>query len=357
MLIPEEIPDLNSLTNENTGPEEMPVSKITIAAHSIMASINNSDIYHIALRRKFHLLVIVASAVVLAFIFSGETFIKPKFKSSAVVYPVNIIPYSMESPTEQLLQLFHSADVRAMMIKRFDLADHYHISQKNPAAQTLLNNTYDENFLVHKTEFESIKIDVCDENPDTAASMVNGLINCVDQKARMLQREKTKEVVKIFHDQLALKQKQIDSLENINNELRVRYGLLDYKSQSKEVTKSYLKTLSSNAGRSQAREIDSLKRNLEEKGGEQISVTEQLDGLRKSYNEIHGEYDKAISDLTKELTYSNVVAKPFPADSKCYPIRSLIVLISALSALLLGLLLFVILDRRSNQSNAGADKT
>jgi hypothetical protein len=355
MLIPEEIPDTTSETNENNAPGEIPVNKITIAAHTIMASINNSDIYHVALRRKFHLLVIVASAVVLAFFLSGETFIKPKFKSSAIVYPVNIIPYSMESPTEQLLQLFHSADVRAMMIKRFHLANHYNIDPKNPAAQTRLNNSYDENFLVRKTEFESIKIDAFDENPDSAAAMVNGLIDCVDQKARLLQREKTKEVVKIFRDQLTLKQRQIDSLENINTILRVRYGLLDYKAQSKEVTKSYLKILSTSAGR-QVREIDSLKRNLEEKGGEQLSVTEQLDGLRKSYNDIHVEYDKAISDLTKELTYSNVVAKPFAADSKSYPVRSLIVLVSAFSALLLGLLIFVILDRRS-QSNAGADKT
>ncbi|MDQ3108705.1 MAG: hypothetical protein M3R17_02330 [Bacteroidota bacterium] len=356
MLNPEEIPETNTATNESREREEIPVSKVTIAAHSIMASINNSDIYHIALRRKFHLFVIFISAVVLAFIFSGETFIKPKFKSNAVVYPVNIIPYSMESPTEQLLQLFHSADVRTMMVNRFHLAQHYHIDPKNAAAKTRLNNTYDENILIRKTEFESIRIDVCDENADTAAAMVNGLINCVDEKARMLQREKTKEVVKIFRDQLAVKQEQIDSLESMNSILRVRYGLLDYKSQSKEVTKSYLKLLGTSAARNQVREIDSLKRNLEEKGGEQISITEQLDGLRKAYNEIHGEYDKAISDLTKELTYSNVITKPFPADSKYYPVRSLIVVVSALSAFLLGLLIFVILDRRYNQTNAGADQ-
>ena len=329
-------------------------AKHTITAQRIMASINNSDIYQVAVRRRIHLLVIGVSAIVLAFVFSGETFIKPKFKSTAVVYPVNIIPYSMESPTEQLLQLFHSADVRTMMIKRFNLASHYGINTSSSAAQTRLNNTYDDNILVRKTEYESIKIDVEDENPDTASAMVNGLVESVDKKARLLQREKTKEVVKIFSDQLTAKQKQIDSLENINNLLRVRYGLLDYKTQSKEATKSYLSLVSSGAPKERVRQVDSLLRNLEEKGGAEIAVSAQLKSLRDAYNDIKIEYDKAMSDMTKELTYSNVITKPFPADSKCYPIRSLIVLVSGISALMLGLLLFVIIDRRSTKSNAGA---
>ncbi len=356
MIIPEDIPGKENKENIKAATAEIPVSKSTLAVHTIMASINSSDIFQIALRRRMHLLIIVLGAVVLAFIFSGETFIKPKFKSTAIVYPVNIIPYSMESPTEQLLQLFHSADVRTLMVQRFNLAKHYEINSGTKSALTKLNNSYDENILVRKTEYESIRIDITDINPDTASSMVNGLINCVDKKARLLQREKTKEVVKIFSDQLSVKQKQIDSLEAINNLLRVRYGLLDYKSQAKEATKSYLKLVSSGASKDKLRDVDSMLRNLEEKGGAQIAVTEQLDGLRESYNGIKSDYDKAISDLTKELTYSNVVTKPFPADSKCYPVRSLIVVVTAISAFLFGLILFVFLDRRSTKSNASADQ-
>ncbi|CAN5339485.1 hypothetical protein BH09BAC5_BH09BAC5_20210 [soil metagenome] len=319
-----------------------------------MNSFNNSDIFRIAFNRKYPLLLIAVTAVVFSLVFSSEFFIKPKFKSTAVVYPVNIIPYSLESPTEQLLQLFHSADVRTLMINQFGLAKKYDIDPKSKTALTRLNDTYDENILIRKTEFESIKIDISDENADTAAMLVNGLINCVDIKARLLQREKTKEVVKILGDQLKTKQEQIDSLDMINNLLRVRYGLLDYNSQAKEATKSYLKLVSSGASKDKIRQVDSLMRNLEEKGGAQVAVTNQLKSVRESYNTIKVEYDKAISDLTKELTYSNVVTKPFPADSKSYPVRSLIVLVCGLSASLLGLLLFVIIDRRKPESNANA---
>jgi hypothetical protein len=320
-----------------------------------MANFNNSDLFRVIMKRKFHLLIIVVAAALLGLFFSSETFIKPKFKSTAIVYPVNIIPYSLESPTEQLLQLFHSADVRAMMITKFNLAKYYGIESSSPAAITRLNNEYDDNVMIRKTEYESIKIDICDVNPDTACAMVNGIIHCVDIKARMLQREKTKEVVKIFRDQLLQKQKQIDSLEKIDSDLRITYGLLDFKSQSKEATKSYLKMVSDGAAHDRVKLVDSLMRNLEEKGGVQISVSDQLKGLRKSYNDIKEEYDKAISDLTKELTYSNVVTLPSPADAKCYPVRSLIALVFAVTTLLLSIIIFVIIDRRTNNTNVRSD--
>src|SRR5262249_33429617 len=92
-----------------------------------MARFENMDIFRVILRRKWVISVFVVVAAVLGYIFSGPAFIRPKFRCTVIDYPVNIIPYSMESPTEQLLQLFHSADVRQMMVTRFNLPVHYGI--------------------------------------------------------------------------------------------------------------------------------------------------------------------------------------------------------------------------------------
>jgi hypothetical protein len=316
-----------------------------------MIRLNNKDIFRLVIQRGWMLTIIVLLAGLAGYIFSGPYFIRPKYKSTAVVYPVNIIPYSNESPTEQLLQLFNSADVRQMMIDRYQLGAHYGVDTAAAAGKTMLLNEFDENVLIRQTEFESVKIDVYDINPDTAAAMVNGLIDCVNLKARRLQREKTREVVRIFREQLNVKQHQIDSLERILSELRVRYGLLDYDAQSKEATKTYLKLAGSGASPDKLRLVDSLKKNLEQRGGHLVSVNSQLDGLRESYNGVKVEYDRAVSDLTKELTYSNVVTKPFAADKKSYPIRSLITLASMFSALLLSLIILIVIDRKPFASN------
>jgi len=307
---------------------------------------SNSELLQIAMKRRLHLAIICVAALALGFTFSGEWFIKPKFKSTAILYPSNLIPYSMETPTEQLLQLFQSADVRTMMVKGFQLDKHYGIDTATKASRTRLNLAYEENVRVRKTEFESVKIEVLDEDPYMASRMVDSLISFVDQKARSLQRAKTKEVVVIYRDQMARKKIQMDSLEAVLRQLRVRYGLLDYSAQSKEATKSYFKMVGGGTPRERMREVDSLLRNLQEKGGELVSTTELLDRVRSDYSSAKAEYDKAISDLKKELTYSNVVTKPFPADTKSYPVRWIIMATFAAAALLLAYIVFILLERR-----------
>src|SRR4051812_40518935 len=68
---------------------------------------------------KIHFIVITVAAIVVAAVCSSPLFIKPKYKSFAIVYPSNLKPYSTESETEQMLQLFRSADVRNDVIRKF----------------------------------------------------------------------------------------------------------------------------------------------------------------------------------------------------------------------------------------------
>ncbi len=306
----------------------------------------NIELVKVMQKRRLHLFSAVIMAGILSVVFSGERFITPKYKSTAYVYPVNIIPYSMETPTEQLLQLFGSSDVRNMMVKRFRLPDYYEIDTASSAGKSRLYLMYDENVTIRRTEYESVRIDILDKDPVVASEMVSELIHFVDLKARDVQREKTAEVVQIYADQLRLKKTQLDSIDALLTALRTRYGLLDYKSQSKEVTKTYLKLAANNSPLSNYRGIDSLYRHLEYKGGDLIALSSQEKALLDDYNLIKTNYDQAVSDLTKELTYTNIMANPFPADSKSYPLRWIIVVVSVLSTFMLALICFVIIDRK-----------
>jgi hypothetical protein len=306
----------------------------------------NLELVKVLQRRRLHLLAAVVMAAILSMVFSGERFITPKYKSTAYVYPVNIIPYSMETPTEQLLQLFSSSDVREMMVQRFRLPDYYEVDTTSSSGKSRLFLLYDEHVTVRRTEYESVRIDILDKDPVMASEMVAELIHFVDLKARAVQREKTAEVVRIYADQLRQKKMQLDSISELLSEVRIRYGLLDYKVQTKEVTKSYLKLASDNAPVSQYRGVDSMYRHLQYRGGDLIALSSQEKSLLEDYNTIKTNYDQAVSDMTKELTYTNVMANPFPADSKSYPVRWVIVLVSMLATFLLSFICFTIIDRK-----------
>ncbi|MBL0329862.1 MAG: hypothetical protein IPP64_10715 [Bacteroidetes bacterium] len=304
------------------------------------------DLLKIIKKKKLHFIVVTLVTIGIAALFSSPLFMKPRYKSYAIMYPANITPYSEESASEQLLQLFGSADIRNAVVKKFNLYAYYKIDSTDKAATTYMIDMYDSRVEVGRTQFESVEISVLDEDPLRASAMVEEIIHSMNLKARELQREKSKEVEVIIKNQLELKKKNLDSIDERLHELRVKYQLFDYDMQVKEVTKSYLKAVA--AGGKNLKEIDTMMRNLEEKGGEYFQLQKTMKVLLESYSKTKLEYDEVLKDINKELTYANVVTKPAPSFTKAYPIRWLIVLASVASANLFLFILFVILENRKN---------
>lgn len=293
---------------------------------------DNSSMVKLLLKRKKQIVIIVAFAAIVSSLVS--LLLKTKYKSEAVVYPANLSPYSAETETEQLLQLFNSKDVTDSVIKNCNLLFHYGIDTTSPQYYSDLMNTYRDNVSFSKTEYESVVVEVLDVNPEMAAEMVGMIITMVNNKAKNLQQEKAWEVVRVKKKQLDAKKHEIDSMENELKILRTKYGLLSYDVQVEEVVKRYLKERVKpgyNSSTASSQEMLSLLGSLKEKGGEFVSLTENLIKERTFYNQIKVEYETAFKDANKELTYTNVVTYPKPADTKAYPIRWLIVLLSVLS--------------------------
>ena len=114
---------------------------------------NSIDLLRLLNRWKKHLLIAGAISLIGSIIFSSPIFIKPKFKSFALVYPSNLIAYSTESSTEQMLQLTQSYDIRNRIINTFHLFEHYGIDTvKNLTHQSEVYKKYDENIIIKKTE-------------------------------------------------------------------------------------------------------------------------------------------------------------------------------------------------------------
>lgn len=305
---------------------------------------NSADLMQLILRWKKHLIIVGLISLVGSILFSSPLFIKPKFKSFALIYPSNLIAYSTESATEQMLQLTQSYDIRDKIINTFHLFDHYKIDTlKNKSFKSQVYKKYDENILIKKTEYESMEITVYDTDPIIASQIADSIVHYFDLKARSLQIEKSHEVMVIALDQLKNKKNQLDSMENLLHEYSTKYGLLDYKSQSKEVTRAYMRGLTSNDTRV-IKESNRIMQGLMDKGTEFNSINEHLWRLRGTYNDLKLIYENAYRDVYKELTYANVVTRPFPSDKKAYPVRWLIVLISVGSSLLLAFMILLIFD-------------
>lgn len=294
------------------------------------------------IKNRFKLFLLVGIiAMVSATIFSSSLFIAPKYKSEADVYPSNLIAYSNESSTEQLLQLFFGNDIRDSIINKFDLVAHYDIDTTSSGFMTKLSKQFNDNVWIKKTNFESVHIEVLDTDPKLAKAIAEELIVQVNLKIRLLHQLKSKELLTIKEEQVNNKKELIDTLESQIKIYSIKYGLLDYIQQSREVTAGYMNMLLENKKGESMQKAQELYDNLKAEGRHYHDLHHQLNLAREDYNKLLISYEETLRDVNKKLTYTNTVVFPEVADKKSYPIRWLIVSLSFFGSIIFTLMVLL----------------
>lgn len=311
---------------------------------------DNQRILNLIWKRKFHFILVGIIAIILSAIFSGPTFITPKFKSTARIYPTsNVAVFSEESRTEQMLEVLNSRDIKIKMFDAFRLDTVYKVDKDSPKYLTYMMDIYNSNVSASKTKFETVEIVVLDENPIRAAQMCDSIIHFYNLKVREMHAVKYLEIVKLTDDRLKQKYVELDSLQPKFDKFRNNYDIFDYKTQAEEVTKAYMKSVAKK--QTDQSGLNFLKKqyeDLKDHGTEAYIVERLYWNARVSIDSMIETKVIALAEANKKITYSHIVEYPLPADKKSYPVRWLIVAFSAFSAVFLALLVFLVIDYRKS---------
>ncbi len=310
--------------------------------------LNFNRTFSVAGRHWRLFLAVGAGAVVLSAIFSGPRFLKPRYRSQAVVYPVNISTYSIESTTDQLVQLMASNSIRDSVVHKFGLVKHYGLDTSTAEGRSILQYLWQERVSIEKTRFESVDLEVTDEDPVLARDMVLEVLHQTNLLARSIQRHNSGELLQVVDMDLARTRQKLDSVEKRMDQLRTQDGLLDYEIQTKEVTRGYFA-----AGGARQNEIAGRLKALEDHGGEFLRLSTLNEQILEEYAKKLAQQRQVQLDLNKELTYSNLVVRPEVPDKKIFPVRWLVVLISTVAALLLCYVLVFLRDQQRTGAQRG----
>jgi uncharacterized protein involved in exopolysaccharide biosynthesis len=290
---------------------------------------------------KWFIIIGIISIIVGVFI-SSPLVIRPKYQAEAVLYPMNLTPYSNESSTEQMLQLLESNEIINSLISDFDLYAKYQINPESKGSRYKILKEIKDNIQISKTSFESVVIEVTDYNAEEAKAMVDSIISKVNQIAKRIEQAKAKAEIEALE---IIKKQKGQTINNLLDSIRnysIKYDVLDYIMQSKEVTAGYMEILARNVRGKSYEEAMRLYKNLEQHGRKFHDFHHQLNLTREEYAHLEKEYDEALKKLKQDYTFTNVIVSPEVPDKKSYPIRWLIVLIFFVSAelMLLALLMF-----------------
>jgi capsular polysaccharide biosynthesis protein len=306
------------------------------------------------------LLLISIAAFLAAIIFTSPFFITPKFKSTVIMYPVasnsiskailgdnigdrqDVMQFGEEEQTEQMLQILNSNKIKDRIIEEFSLLEHYKIDKHTMYQKTRLYKAFDNNITFRRTEYMAVKITVLDKDPMIASEIANTIADLLDSTKNVMQKQRAIKAFEIVETEYMQQMDHVRKMEDSLTKLR-QLGVHDYESQSEMIHQQ----LAIELARNNHQGIKALQGQLEilaKYGGSYVSIRDQLEYEKKLLSEKKTRLIFAKVDATEILPQKFVVDEAFPAEKKSYPVRWIIVLISTLSAFILGMLVLAMLD-------------
>jgi len=307
--------------------------------------------------KKF-LLIICVIAIVASGIFSF--LITEKYKSTVIMFPTStnsvskalmldnygskqdILEFGAEEQAEQLLQILNSNKIRAKIIEKYNLAEHYEIGTDSKYKNTILFKEYESNISFRRTEFMAVEIEVMDKDPQMAADIANDIASLLDTIKNSMQKERAIKGFKIVEAEYNKLKREIAKMEDSLTELRKK-GVNDYETQA-EAYNTQLAIALSHSNASGAKALEEKLKNLSEFGGAYVSIRDALEYEKKQLSAIKTKYEEAKVDAEEDLPCKFIVNSAYKAERKSYPVRWLIVVISTISALLLGMIAIIIIE-------------
>lgn len=319
---------------------------------------NSLNILHFIYKWRISLIVIGIGTFVISSIISLT--IQEKFKSTVILFPAttssiskallsdnsfkqdDVLAFGAEEEAEQMLQILNSDEIRTKISEKYNLLKHYDIDTADKFKRTKLYDEFQSNITFKRTEYMSVKIEVMDVNPDTAALIANDIAALHDSTKIRMQRERATQALRIVKKEYLEKEADVnamtDSIKVINS-----YGLYDYESQSEVTTGQYAIAIS----KGDARAIKALEAKLKviaDYGSSYVSLRDNLELQRKQLNLLKTKYEGTKVDVEQVLPQKFVVSNAYPAEKKSYPVRWIIVVVSTMASLLMGVIAILLIE-------------
>ena len=313
---------------------------------------NAEDLIQFIWDKRKVLILITLVATIAAIIYS--LVIEEKFKSVVTLYPAmsntvaftdevhaeqSAAQFGEEEQAEQMIQILKSEDVSGRIISKYDLMNHYDIDASSSLANTSLTKTYQSNISFSRTKYGSVLIQVLDKNRDTAALIANDISHYIDSAKNRMINTRSSEALLVAENERNKLVKEIsiitDSLTALN-----RIGVVD------KETRPTLITALANAKDAGTRKIIQNKIDATDKFGSIYSNYEsKLEWMNIRLSTKEAVYEQIKSDATSTFSHKFVVEKAYASEKKAYPVRWLIVVVSAISAFLFAIVLLLVLQK------------
>lgn len=320
---------------------------------------NSSFILRILYKYKKLFVFIFILTLLCAVVFSSPIFIKPKYKSTLVMFPSasnsiskalltdqvdvsqDVLQYGEDEQIDRMLQILNSNLIRDRIIEKYDLLNHYDLMNEK-YKYTKLYRKFKKNIKFKRTEYMAVSVEVLDTDPEFAANIANDIGRLYDTACLIMQKDRANQALYIVEEALRASNYSIQVMEDSLAKLR-KLGVNDYESQS-EVLNQQLAIELARMNKAGVKLIQDKLDTLAKYGTPYVSMSNQLEHDKMQLSLLKTKYEEAKIDAEQQLTQKFVVSDAFVAEKKSYPIRWLIVLVSIIVTFVFTLIVVIIFE-------------
>ncbi|RLD83343.1 MAG: hypothetical protein DRJ10_03690 [Bacteroidetes bacterium] len=304
------------------------------------------------------ILIITIFAAIASIIIS--LVIENEFKSTVVIYPAStssvskalltdmsrapkdILKFGEEEETEQLMQILHSDEIKAKIIIKYQLMQHYRINLNDKYSKTKLLKEYDSKISFKKTQYQAIEITVYDTDNEMAANIANDITIILDSVYNRVQKERAFMALEIIENQFQLEKEYISLLEDSLSVLR-SLGVFDYQIQAKSYTEALTKAIET--GNTHKAKLLQEKLDILALYGSSYNSLSQLHKKEiEQLSLLKSKYEEAKVDAYQNLPHKYIVNPAQVSEKKAKPVRWIIVVFSTITAFIFSIFLVLLLD-------------
>ncbi len=319
-------------------------------------NLNSTNLIDLVWSKRKLLLIIGIVAIIVSTV--ASFMITPKFKAVATIYPPidNQVSKELMAPSmqagltvfgeskevEQMLQVLSSNTLRDLVIKKLNLMAIWGVDPNEKYAISKVNGIYNDNIRFRPTQYMSVEVEVYDPYPELAAKVANTIVVLQDSLMRAIKSQVTSKGLIVLKEQYQQALNEMKALEDSMTNTMVN-GVFNVEAQTKGIFDEYAKAVASgqnNAIKALEKRMEPLKKY----GGKNVRFKEEILNKAEQITELNTSLRTMQIEAAQEVPSQFVVDYASVPDKKAYPMKSIIIIVSTLSALLFGIFAIVISD-------------
>jgi len=322
---------------------------------------NSLKLFLLIWKWKYPLLIICVTAVVLSTVFSAPFFIRPKFKSTAIIYAprtnslakiltnpdnpnerLDIKAYAERDETEHAMQILNTTTILDLLISKFNLYEHYNIDPNGKYKNFYTYGILRENIKIKRTEYGAIAVTVYDWDPQLASDMANQIVYDLDSVKNAIEKERVTAAYHILQKQLESVNKELTAVDD-SLSILLKHGVFDFDQQTNRLIQQY--AIATAQGNTTAvQRIEKAMENLAQWGPKVAALRELKYNFAVYHAAVMSKMLDAKVDMEAQMPVKFVIEKAFPSERKAFPKRSIIVAATTASTFVLAILFLLIME-------------